>query len=149
MADGIQLRFKGDKELLDALKKRAKDTRGASFAALYQIGNEIMNGSVRIVPVDFGPLRNSRYVAPPTSGRPFVEIGYGTVYALAQHEGTSFKHPGQGQAGYLQEPLDAAAGGFISRLATLTQKNLDRGIVLGDFGADHPKKPKKSTRRKR
>jgi hypothetical protein len=105
------------------------------------MGHEIINDTVRIVPVDEQILRNSRYVAPPSSGRPFVELGFGTEYALAQHEGVNFVHPGQGQPFFLQDPLDAHAVGFIRRLAQLTEANLKSGIVLGDVSAEHPKKP--------
>lgn len=39
------------------------------------------------------------------------------VYARYQHEGLDLKHPEGGQAKYLEEPVHAAEGEYMSRLA--------------------------------
>lgn len=94
------------------LRKVAADVGGRMGAALYEIGNEVMGESKRLVPVDTGALKGSGYVAPPQvdGGRLVVEMGYGgpaAQYAVRQHEDLSLNHPDGGQAKFLEQPLSA------------------------------------------
>jgi hypothetical protein len=79
-------------------------------AALYEVGQEVMTASKAIVPVDTGALKGSGYVSEPkiSGAQVTVEIGYGgpsTPYAIRQHEDLSLRHPGGGQAKFLEGPL--------------------------------------------
>lgn len=77
---------------------------------LLQVGEEAMTASKRIVPVDTGTLRGSATVDGPSGVNPIeVELGYGgaaSAYALIQHEARHFIHRGQGQAKYLERPVN-------------------------------------------
>lgn len=88
------------------------DLRRKAAGALYEIGNEVMAESKRLVPVDTGALKGSGYVTAPAvdGGKIEVELGYGgpaAQYAVRQHEDLSLRHPGGGQAKFLEQPLTA------------------------------------------
>lgn len=94
------------------LGKTLLDVHNRAAAALYEVANEVMAESKRLVPVDTGALKGSGYVSEPRVelGKVEVEIGYGgpaAAYAVRQHEDLSYAHPGGGQAKFLEQPLTA------------------------------------------
>lgn len=93
-----------DRALLNAHRQAA--------AALYEVANDVMGESKRLVPVDTGALKGSGYVSEPRVelGKIEVEIGYGgpaAQYAVRQHEDLTLNHPNGGQAKFLEQPLTA------------------------------------------
>ena len=92
------------------IRRMTAEIRAKASAALYEVGNEVMAESKRLVPVDTGVLKGSGYVDEPRTdrGSVSVEIGYGgpaDQYAVYQHENLSLNHPGGGQAKFLEQPL--------------------------------------------
>lgn len=101
---------KGMKELNQQLEALGKDAKQALSMAMMQSAQDVANEADELVPVDEGILRASQDVKPKGmfTNRPNVTISYGgpsAPYALVQHEDTSLKHPGGGQAKYLEEPF--------------------------------------------
>jgi hypothetical protein len=126
--------------------RRALDT----LEAVARVGEDLLGRAVDLAPVEEGTLRGSaelallvngtRYAGPAaaTAARAQVaalaragtlktidaEVAFTTVYAAAQHEGLTFRHPLGGQAKYLEAPLHANAErygriiGLASRRAT-------------------------------
>lgn len=75
--------------------------------ALYRVGQGTLNKSARLVPVDTGVLRGSRYIDDPDvrPGRIAVSMGYSTDYAAEVHERLDVPHNPPTQAKYLEDPL--------------------------------------------
>ncbi len=131
---------------LQELEKLYPDALGA---ALYQEGLGIWNGAVKRAPVEFGVLRNSAYVGPPTkqSGEIAIEVGFGTKYAAFQHQGEQLHHPRGGEAGFLAKTINERASGFLERLAQRTEENVARNVRAPAIGA--PTAPPASGSRRR
>lgn len=90
-------------------------------AALYTEAEAIMTASKAICPVDTGVLRQSGFVAPPTTegNTHRIEMGYGgaaSAYAVIVHENPSAHHP-VGQWKYLEVPLREAAPHLAANIA--------------------------------
>jgi hypothetical protein len=73
---------------------------------LYKMGQHLRSESVKECPVDTGRLRASATVTPvqKKEDKYFVEVGYGTDYAIYVHERTELHHT-VGKAKYLEDPL--------------------------------------------
>lgn len=140
---------KGLPELRKKLERLGKLYPEAMGAALYQEGMSIWRNAVKKAPVEFGVLRNSAYVSPPfrDGGEIAVEIGFGTKYAVFQHERKRLKHPRGGEAGFLRSALNEAASGFLERLAQRTEQNVEKGVRAPAIGA--PTAPRGSGTRRR
>ncbi len=111
------------KAALATLGEKAKTAVGAG---LYIQANEIMTESKTLVPRDTGALVGSGYVAKPevTQKGVSVELGYGGAakdYAVEVHEDLEQAHPDGGQAKYLEEPFNAAAGTALQRVAEVAK----------------------------
>lgn len=107
----------GLKPLTARLNAAASGTPKAMAAALYLTAEQVMSLSRPLVPVDTGVLRGSGFVNFPTVTPvgASVEFGYGgaaSAYAIVQHERLDYHHT-VGQAKYLQEPLEKAAGPLL------------------------------------
>jgi hypothetical protein len=143
---------RGEQGIRRELLKLAKQYPGAAGAALYQEGMDLWNASVKRAPVEFGVLRNSAYVSPPTQrgANVTVEVGFGTEYAIPQHERLDYQHPRGGEAKYLATSIAVAQGGALARLAERTRRNVASGVTAPAIGAA-PEKPKAggSSRRSR
>ena len=119
----------GLKEIQRAIDREDERIRGSLRAALYEEGLAIDAKSVRLVPVDFGRLRATHFVAPPDRGpNPTVEIGYGTDYAVHVHEKQA-RHNPPTQWKYLEQPMEAAKMGYTLRLAKRVRRMMERGIT--------------------
>lgn len=125
----IKVQVAGVADVVKELKRLARVYPKAFAGALYKLGVGILSESLPLVPREFGVLRASGYVSPPTGegSNADVEVGYGTVYAVPQHERTDYRHPRGGQAKYLEEPVDAMAGRALELLAKWTIEIGDRG----------------------
>lgn len=145
----LDLKLEGARELKAELRKLEKLFPDAMAAALYQEGMGIWRASVKRAPVEFGVLRNSAYVSPPTKDGPdiAVEVGFGTKYAVYQEEGEGMEHPRGGQAHYLQQSIEEAKSGYLERLAQRTKQNAERGVKAAVIAA--PTAPKESASRRR
>lgn len=151
----------GDAAIKRKLEQLAKQYPGATGAALYQEGFDLLNKAVKRTPIarGGGTLRTSGYVAPPTQsgGYTVVEVGYGTKYAAYQHEGLNFRHPTGGEAEYLRKAINEARPGFLDRLAKRIQRNVESGVTAPAIAAPQRpgteaavrKKPSSSSRVKR
>ncbi|HND51666.1 MAG TPA: hypothetical protein PLV92_04690, partial [Pirellulaceae bacterium] len=114
----IRLEIRGGPELQRALRSVRGVFPAALGAALYRFGVAIASNALPRTPVEFGLLRASHYVSPPNDeDRPTVEIGFGTRYAVAQHEQAHLRHPRGGQAFYLRNAVDALSPRALQLLA--------------------------------
>jgi hypothetical protein len=151
----MSVTVRGEAAIRRELLKLAKKYPGAAGAALYQEGMGLWNAAVKRTPVEFGVLRNSAYVSPPTQrgANVTVEVGFGTEYAIPQHERLDYQHPRGGEAKYLSNAIALAQPGALERLAKRTQRNVEAGVEAPAIGAA-PQRPKgggssRRTRRRR
>lgn len=121
MALNIKARLRGDKALVNVLKRLGKDAPNALAKALFKEGEQIMAKSKRLVPVDTGALRASGHVQPPVivGKKVSVTLGYGGAaapYAVFVHEKPA-RHNPPTQWKYLETPLNEAIPTMARRLA--------------------------------
>jgi len=142
----MTLKVKGLKEIKAMIRKSAEEIQGALAAAIYEEGLALDDRSVRLVPVDTGRLRASHFVAPPsaTSEGPTCEVGYGTVYALRQHEELDWQHT-VGQANYLGQPMLERQAGYTERVAKRTWSNFEAGVDMPIIDPTTPTAPGNGT----
>jgi hypothetical protein len=119
--------IKGLEDIQKNLRKYAKKYPAATANAMYQEGFDIERNATIRAPVEFGRLRASAYTTPPTQNNMVVEVGFGTEYALRQHEGTNFNHPRGGQAKYLENAINQQSAGMANRLADRIKMWVSRG----------------------
>ncbi len=149
----IDARVEGITEAVNNLAALARDLGDAIPAALYQEAQDIMRESKHQVPVAHpslsgysgGRLRASGYVAPPQKdeqGKDYVELGYGTDYALYVHEipppEEGAPHPRQIQPGtrtarhvtgkwkYLEDPIKERADKIPENIKRRAQRVLEK-----------------------
>lgn len=151
----MSVTVQGEAAIRKKLLELAKRYPGAAGAALYQEGMQLWNKAVRLTPVEFGVLRNSAYVSPPVErgNNVTVEVGFGTQYAIPQHERLDYQHPRGGQAKYLSTAVVQAQPGALERLGERIQRNVEAGVTAPAIGAA-PQRPKsggsrRSRRRRR
>lgn len=98
----------------------------ATGKALYWEANEAFNASQELVPVATGDLKSSgRVDTPQTDGASvYVDIIYGTPYALAVHENLESNHAAPTQAKYLEIPVVQQATGMGRRIADQVEMTL-------------------------
>jgi Bacteriophage HK97-gp10, putative tail-component len=140
----------GEREVRRKLEQLADAYPAAAGAALYQEGMQLWNGAVKRAPVEFGVLRNSAYVSPPVKaggGNITVEVGFGTSYAVAQHESLHYRHPRGGEAKYLENAMTIQAVGMLGRLVDRIEENVRKGVSAPALGA--PSRPRVSSKRRR
>lgn len=128
------MRLTGTEDVRKAVKEVAKKYPQAMAAAIYKLGVAILSDSLPRVPREFGVLRASGYVAPPTGQglNADVQLGYGTVYAVPQHERLDYRHPRGGEAKYLENAINAVAPSALPKLAKWAQEIAEAG---GRWGA--------------
>jgi hypothetical protein len=137
--------IRGLAEVKKAIRRNDGRIRNALAAGLYLEGLRIIGQAVRLTPVKTNRLRASHYAAPPNPrrARPEVEIGYGVDYAVPVHERLEVNHP-NGEAKFLQKPLDKARSGWETRIALRTKQNFERGTRLGSIPATAPTRPRET-----
>lgn len=109
---------RGVAELLVSLGDHAVVDLGAE---LYQEGQGIITQAQGLVPVEYGTLRASGYVAEPEriGDKVRVEMGFGGAaapYAVIVHEDLNAFHD-DGEALYLEQPFRWAQSGMADRIA--------------------------------
>lgn len=81
-------------------------------------GAEVLRGySVPLAPVDRGPLRESAQVTEATASSLTAHVSYDTPYAARQHEELDYHHE-DGQAKYLEQPLEEHRDDLLQAIAT-------------------------------
>ena len=138
----IQMNVTGSEQVRSAIRSLAKKYPRAMAAAVYKLGVAIMSDALPRVPVEFGVLRASHYVAPPDNAGTAdvdVEVGFGTVYAVPQHERMDYRHPRGGQAKYLESAVRAVEGRALDLLARWAQEAVESGA--GYSGGLMPSRP--------
>ncbi len=132
-------------EAVNNLAALVRDLGDAIPAALYQEAHDIMRESKRQVPVDTGRLRATGYVTPPQKderGEDYVELGYGTDYALYVHEipppeegaprprqiqpGTRTARHVTGKWKYLEDPIKERADKIPENIKRRAQRVLEK-----------------------
>lgn len=131
----------GSKEVMAAISKLARQYPGATAHALYAEGFALQAVAQRKAPVEFGVLRNSAYTAPPTGRALEVEVGFGTKYAVVQHERTELRHPRGGESKYLEKALNERLSGMVGRLGARVQDLVEAGRGLDAISPLGPTKP--------
>lgn len=142
MSFQVKASLEGDAALLKALRKAAKDYPGALARALYAEGFAVQGDAVRLAPVEFGVLRTSAYTSPPTGPSAVVEVGFGTDYAVYQHEKTELRHPRGGQAKYLETATNERSATMLGSLAERTRANVLSGETSEAIAPVGPTRPK-------
>jgi len=115
----IELRLEGAEQVRASIREMAKRYPRAMAGAVYKLGIAIFSDALPRVPVEFGVLRASGYVAPPQGEglEADVELGFGTEYAVPQHERLDYKHPRGGEAKYLERAVSSVAPRALSLLS--------------------------------
>lgn len=128
--------IEGITNVMRRLKEVAAAHPEAVGAGLFSVGNEIMAVAKDRCPVDQGVLRASGYVeARDTSdGTVVVELGFGGAaasYAVKQHEDLTLRHPGGGQAKFLESAIDDARAGMAARVAAVARQHIEAAASKG------------------
>jgi hypothetical protein len=122
---------------MEEIRKKLRELKvafpEATKAQLYEEGTRIDANAVPRVPFEFGPLRNSHYVAPPIDegGAYVVEIGFGTDYAVFVHERTELSHKAPTEAKFLEKAMNAESVGMLERMAKGIEDKAARGVRFG------------------
>jgi len=121
------MEVRGAEKISRDIRSLARRYPKAFAAALYRLGVSIMSEALPMTPVEFAVLRSSGYVSPPsTSGHATsVEVGFGTVYAVPQHERMDYKHPRGGGPKYLARAIDKVSSGALATMRRWLANNPD------------------------
>ena len=109
--------FKLDIEGIDIVSKNLEsklvEVKLVLKDEIYRMGQHLRSESVKQCPVNTGRLRASATVTPvKEEGDTFyVEVGYGTDYAIYVHERTELRHK-VGKAKFLEDPLKENANNY-------------------------------------
>jgi hypothetical protein len=96
----------GSDRLIRKLKALKSKKPAAARRGLKKFAKFIFNESQKIVPTDYGPLKESGHIeSGGDDDRPTESIVYDEHYAVVQHEDLEFKHKPGEQAKYLEAPL--------------------------------------------
>jgi hypothetical protein len=145
----VRLDFKGQRELQRELKRLARRFPRATAAALYAEGFAIQAEAQRRTPWMHGVLVGSAYTAPPTGKDLVVETGFGTQYAVYQHERTDLRHPRRGEAKYLENAANARMSGMLDRIRKRVWDNAAKGKGSDSISPLGPTRPKVQGERRR
>lgn len=119
----VQVKIDGLQRVQQRLNREIGKIKGNIREGLLEVGLDCLGKSVRHAPVDKGDLRGSGYLAygevliargqktgqpvkvgdPQPNTRDVAEIGFGTPYAVRQHEELEWRHPKGGKAKYLED----------------------------------------------
>jgi len=124
----LSMQVKGVAGVRDALKKLAKNYPYATAHAIYAEGFEVQREATRRAPVEFAVLRTSAYTTVPNLKEMASEVGFGTEYAIRQHEETNYQHPRGGEAKYLENAVNMRSAGMLQRLKDYVKKLVERGV---------------------
>ena len=114
----FDVEFEGEDRLQEIFAKLSeKGLDNVVRSSLFSVGNEVLNNSKAIVPVDTSTLKNSGKVERPKAvdGKWTVEVTYGgsaSKYALIVHENPNARHEEGKTYHYLKIPFDKAKETF-------------------------------------
>ena len=111
----------GFKKTYKAMGILEEDIVKTALNATKKLAEVILGESQKIVPVDFGALKESGTVRANNKTN-IVTISYNTPYARKQHEDNTLNHPKGGQAKYLEQPFNEKA----KELESYIKKALER-----------------------
>jgi hypothetical protein len=143
MAKVLDAEVLGSEAVRKELDRLGKAYPEAMARALYQQGVQVWSEAVRRAPVEFAVLRTSGYAAPPVKdgeGHTYVEVGFGTHYAVYQHENGNLRHPRGGEDHYLQKAVEATVS--IDKIAAWTRENVEKGLGVKALRPGAPKSPR-------
>jgi len=124
----VRVSVRGFKKVIAKINALRKSSPEAVNAALFQEAVLIFADSQRLVPIDFGFLRNSGLVAPAGTLLKFrVVIGYGMEYAEAVHERKDVRHNGETTSHYLEKPYRKRISGILGRVAKRAGRFVEAG----------------------
>lgn len=77
----------------------------ASRQALQEVTLDLLGKAISRAPIETGDLRGSGASEVISEGEQDIgAVGFGTPYAVVQHESLDFDHPNGGEAKYLERP---------------------------------------------
>lgn len=125
------------RKLDEVLRKHIQE---AAKAGLDAAGNVVMNDSQERVPVLSGNLKSTGYVARAevSGSKATGEIGYGTDYAIVQHEDLSLTHT-NGQPKFLENSANSSRRAAADAAAKEASLAFKRGTNL--VAKEHPETP--------
>lgn len=131
MASAFSFALKGVSEVQKRAKAHVDAKVKAGAGALYELAEEVIAASQPLVPVEFGILKNSRFVKKPVirGENASVQLGYGgqaEAYAVVQHEDLTLNHPNGGQAKFLEIPFLEMRKDFAARLAAKIKERTEK-----------------------
>ena len=136
MSQTINVRFTGIEGVQAKLEQLALKLPGAYEAALFEVGHDIKNQSVELVPVKHRTLANAAFVNDPEGEGlgAAVTIGYGgaaSAYAIAVHETPSKYDPPswKGKGGNLNWSKPGTGPKFLERPFLKESKQLGPTVV--------------------
>ena len=117
------MQIEGLQQVQRRLNFEIAQIKGNIRAGLLKVGLDCLGKSVKDAPVDKGDLRGSGYMTydevliargtkdgktvrvgnPQPGAKDVAEIGFGTPYAVRQHEELEWRHPKGGKAKYLED----------------------------------------------
>lgn len=96
----------GIAEVMSNMKRYEAKLETAIESALNDIGADLQRRSQERAPIDTGDLRGSAsFKLRKMTGTFRLVVGFGTIYAMKQHENLEYKHPQGGEAKYLERPF--------------------------------------------
>jgi len=119
------------KKLEKQIQVKIDSVEGVSEEALLSLGNDILNRSLEIVPVETGALKKSAFIeANRTISGPSVTLGYNkdgsAPHAVFAHEIGPYKKPTTPgtQYKFLEQPLHEAMPNIVETLKREISKSL-------------------------
>ncbi len=128
MAD-ISLTVRSPEELANQLRAFAGSFPETVKVSTWEEMQVILGESIKICPVEFGPLRASGYVSEPEigpDGSIKVKIGYSKDYAVYVHEILTNYHNPPTSAKFLEIPLISHSSSMIGNIVDRVNLNLGR-----------------------
>jgi hypothetical protein len=152
MAVKLKAKVRGLNKVIKKFEKLGPAGSAAVRTAMYKVGNEIMEKSLRITPKYDGWLRNTWYCTKPYKNVGFCELGYGADYAHHVHEMPStvnWSEPGTGNK-FLEKPFNERRTSLASDIGKYAQERFDINKTSPTFGvAGIPEEPKTGPGNKR
>lgn len=100
--------------------------KGATREGVEDVALDLQNKAVSLAPIDTGDLRRSGYTTFEQTADGYIgEIGFGTDYALAQHENLEYRHPRGGQAKYLEQPFKENLSRYVRHIKDKAKGAID------------------------
>jgi hypothetical protein len=113
------------KKTQQELLQLARELREAAVVGMRKFEEEEMEESQKLVPVDTGELKNSKYIDEPywDGDRLRGALGYTAPHALTVHENHDAIYR-VGQSNYLAQPLDESAPYMVRRIAATIREEV-------------------------